>query len=100
MSNNGVNLQEVDALLAEEEALPFGRMVYINDKIIYDCETAASGIHHPALLVSQIARQLANKYEAKAYIVNPPGYRDGTSQDLVRVGALKGFTGGEVTFTA
>ena len=88
---NGVNLQDVDAFVGRGGGLlPSTSGVYcINDKIIYDCETAASGIHHPALLASQIARQLANKYDAKAYIVNPPDTDE--FQDLARVTGIKGI---------
>lgn len=87
---NDVNLTDVDAFVGRGGGLlPSVSGVYcINDKIIYDCETAACGVHHPALLASQIARQLANKYNAKAYIVNPPDTDE--FQDLARITGIKG----------
>lgn len=87
---NGVKLSEVDAFVGRGGGLlPSNGGVYcITDKIIYDCETAASGVEHPAQLASQIARQLANKYGANAYIVNPPDTDE--FQDLARVTGIKG----------
>lgn len=88
---NGVDLSKVDAFVGRGGGMLSCKSgVYcVTDKLIYDCETAAAGVHHPAMLAAQIARLLANKYDAKAYTVNPPDTDE--FQDLARITGIKGL---------
>jgi butyrate kinase len=87
---NGVDLNSVDAFVGRGGGmLSCTSGVYcVNDRLLYDCETAAAGVHHPAMLAPQIARELANKYHAKAFTVNPPDTDE--FQDLARITGVKG----------
>lgn len=87
---NGVDLEKIDAFAGRGGGmLSCTSGVYcISDRLIYDCETAAIGVPHPAMLAPQIARQLANKYNAKAFTVNPPDTDE--FQDLARITGIKG----------
>lgn len=61
----------------------------INEKLLYDCETAAAGVHHPAMLAAQICRRLVNKYGGRGFTVDPPDTDE--FQDLARISGLKGI---------
>lgn len=87
---NEVKLDQVDAFVGcGGGMLSCKSGVYrINEKLIYDCETAAAGVHHPAMLAAQICRRLVNKYGGRGFTVDPPDTDE--FQDVARISGLKG----------
>lgn len=88
---NGVDLYDVDAFVGRGGGMIscVSGVYRVNEKLVYDCETAAAGVHHPAMLASQIVRRLSNKYGGRAYTVNPPDTDE--MQDIARISGLKGL---------
>lgn len=90
MENRGFSLSDVDVFVGRGGGImPVGGGTYeVNDIM---AEHAASGLvgHHPAQLACQICKQFAEKFNRKAYIVNPPDVDE--FEDIARITGMKGI---------
>lgn len=85
-----VSLDDIDAFAAYSGGLEpmVGGIYPVNEAILKDSREGRT-VKHPALLGSQIIAELGKKYNAPAYLVNPPDVDE--FQDLARVTGIKGM---------
>ena len=88
---NQVNLDDVDSFVARGGGMAscVSGVYSVNDQLIYDCQTARTGVSHPAMLACQIARYLESRYGGRALVFNPPDVDE--FQDLARISGIKGM---------
>lgn len=86
----GFTLDEVDAFVGRGGGLLSveGGVYPINPVLLEDARTERNGVHHPASLGPQIAREFANQYGKPAFVVNPPDTDE--LQDVARMTGIKG----------
>ncbi|MCD7868877.1 MAG: butyrate kinase [Clostridiales bacterium] len=60
----------------------------VTDLLVEHARTCANGVIHPAALGSQLAAEFAQKYGARAMVVNPPDVDE--MQDVARVTGIRG----------
>lgn len=87
---NGVDLKNLDACVGRGGGLLAmdGGTYEIDALVLEHSIHAANGVVHPACLGPSIAKQFAEQYGAKAYVVNPPDVDE--LQDLARMTGIKG----------
>lgn len=90
LKENHVDLEELDACVGRGGGLLAmdGGTYEIDDLVVDHSIHAANGVIHPACLGPSIAREFAEQYGAKAYVVNPPDVDE--LQDLARMTGIKG----------
>lgn len=88
---NQVDLDDVDSFVARGGGMAscVSGVYSVNDQLIYDCQTARTGVSHPAMLACQIARYLESKYGGRALVFNPPDVDE--FQDVARISGIKGM---------
>lgn len=90
MENRGFALSGVDVFVGRGGGIMSvtGGTYEVSELLV---EHAASGIvsNHPAQLASQICKQFAEKYNRRAYIVNPPDVDE--FEDVARITGIKGI---------
>lgn len=89
-------LQEADITLSDVEVFVGrgggllameGGTYEVSDLMVEHARTCANGVIHPAALGSQLAKEFAEKYNAKAMVVNPPDVDE--LQDIARITGIK-----------
>ncbi len=90
LRENGISLEGVDVFVGRGGGLISveGGTYEIDDLILEHARTCANGVVHPATLGPQLAKEFANQYGAKAFVVNPPDTDE--LQDLARMTGIKG----------
>lgn len=90
LEENRVDLSGLDACVGRGGALLAmeGGVYEIDDLVLDHSIHAANGVVHPASLGPSIAKQFADRYGAKAYVVNPPDVDE--LQDLARLTGIRG----------
>lgn len=88
---NEVSLDDVDAFVARGGGMAscVSGCYRVNEQLLHDCRTARTGVSHPAMLASQIARYLESRYGGIALVYNPPDVDE--FQDLARISGIKGM---------
>lgn len=87
---NGIDLKGLDACVGRGGGLLAmdGGTYEIDTLVLKHSIHAANGVVHPACLGPSIAKEFAEQYGAKAYVVNPPDVDE--LQDLARMTGIKG----------
>ena len=90
LKENHVDLNHLDACVGRGGGLlAMDGWTYEIDALVLEHSIhAANGVVHPACLGPSIAYEFAEKYNAKAYVVNPPDVDE--LQDLARLTGIKG----------
>lgn len=90
LEENHVDLTGIDACVGRGGGLVAmeGGVYEIDDLVLDHSINAANGVIHPASLGPSIAKDFADQYGAKAYVVNPPDVDE--LQDLARLTGIKG----------
>ena len=90
LKENGFTLDDVDVFVGRGGGLMAveGGVYEIDDLIYEHARTFANGVIHPAALGPQLAKDFADQYGKRAFIVNPPDTDE--LQDLARMTGLKG----------
>lgn len=90
LKENNVDLSGLDACVGRGGGLlAMEGGVYPIDELVLDHSiNCANGVVHPAGLGPSIAKEFADKYEAKAFVVNPPDVDE--LQDVARMTGIKG----------
>ena len=90
LAENNVDLTGIDACVGRGGGLLSmeGGVYEIDDKVLDHSIHVANGVTHPACLGPSIAKEFADKYGAKAFVVNPPDVDE--YQDLARLTGIKG----------
>lgn len=86
----GIRLDDVDVFVGRGGGLISmeGGTYEVTELMLNHARTCANGVIHPAALGSQLAHEYAEKYGAKAMVVNPPDVDE--LQDLARMTGIKG----------
>lgn len=90
LEENHVDLTGLDACVGRGGGLLAmeGGVYEVDDLVLEHSVHAANGVLHPACLGPSIAKQFADEYGAKTYVVNPPDVDE--LQDLARLTGIKG----------
>lgn len=90
LADSGISLEGVDAFVGRGGGLlAMEGGTYAVDSLMLEHATrGANGVQHPAQLGPQIANALAQRYGAKAFVVNPPDVDE--LQDLARMTGIDG----------
>lgn len=90
LNKAGISLKAIDVFVGRGGGLvPVEGGVYkVTESLLQDARIGMSG-QHPAQLASQICAQYADKYNGKAFVVNPPDTDE--FQDIARITGLKGI---------
>lgn len=90
LSENNVDLSSVDACVGRGGGLLSmeGGVYEIDSLILEHSINAANGVIHPACLGPSLAKEFADKFGARAFVVNPPDVDE--LQDLARMTGIKG----------
>lgn len=85
-----IQLADVDVFVGRGGGLLAmeGGTYAVTEKMLEHARTCANGVIHPAALGSQLAYEFAQKYGAKAMVVNPPDVDE--LQELARMTGIKG----------
>lgn len=88
---NKISLKHLDACVGRGGGLLAmeGGTYEIDDLVLEHAVTCANGVQHPACLGPAIAREFAQTYQTKAFVVNPPDVDE--LQDLARMTGIKGM---------
>lgn len=91
LQENQVDLEGMDACVGRGGGLLAmeGGTYEIDDLVLDHSINAKNGVIHPAGLGPSIAYEFAQKYQAKAFTVNPPDVDE--LQDLARMTGIKGI---------
>lgn len=86
----GISLEDVDVFVGRGGGLLAmeGGTYGVTDILLDHAKNCANGVIHPASLGPQLAHEFAEKYHAKAMVVNPPDVDE--LQDLARMTGIKG----------
>lgn len=86
----GITLDDVDVFVGRGGGLLAmeGGTYEVTELLLDHARNFANGVIHPASLGSQLAHEFAEKYGAKAMVVNPPDVDE--LQDLARMTGIKG----------
>lgn len=86
----GISLEDVDVFVGRGGGLLAmeGGTYGVTDILLDHAKNCANGVIHPACLGPQLAHEFAEKYHAKAMVVNPPDVDE--LQDLARMTGIKG----------
>ncbi len=86
----GITLDDVDVFVGRGGGLLAmeGGTYEVTELLLDHARNFANGVIHPASLGSQLANEFAEKYGAKAMVVNPPDVDE--LQDLARMTGIKG----------
>ncbi len=90
LEENKTSLSGVDAVVGRGGGLLSmeGGTYEIDDLVLKHSQRGANGVQHPAILGPRLAREFADLYHTKAYVVNPPDVDE--LQDLARMTGIKG----------
>ncbi len=90
LEENGISMDGLDACVGRGGGLLSmeGGTYEIDDLILNHSSECANGVQHPANLGPGLAKEFADRYGAKAYVVNPPDVDE--LQDLARMTGIKG----------
>ncbi len=90
LNNDNLSLEGIDAFIGRGGGLlPLEGGTYeIDDLLLSHAVEGANGVKHPAQLGPQLAKEFANLYGGKAFVVNPPDVDE--LQDLARMTGIKG----------
>ena len=90
LAQNNVDLEGIDACVGRGGGLLAmeGGVYEIDDIVLDHSIHAANGVVHPACLGPSIAKEFAEKYGARSFVVNPPDVDE--FQDLARLTGIKG----------
>lgn len=90
LKENDVDLTGIDACVGRGGGLLAmeGGVYEIDDIVLDHSINAANGVIHPACLGPSLAKEFADKYGAKSFVVNPPDVDE--YQDLARLTGIKG----------
>lgn len=90
LSEAGISLKDVAVFVGRGGGLLAmeGGTYEVTDLMLEHARSCANGVIHPAALGSQLANEFAEKYDAKAMVVNPPDVDE--LQDLARMTGIKG----------
>lgn len=85
-----ITLEDVDVFVGRGGGLLAmeGGTYEVTELMLDHARNCANGVIHPASLGSQLANEFAEKYNAKAMVVNPPDVDE--LQDLARMTGIKG----------
>ncbi len=85
-----ISLEDVDVFVGRGGGLLAmeGGTYEVTPLLVEHAKTCANGVVHPAALGPQLAAEFAEKYGAKAMVVNPPDVDE--LQDLARMTGIKG----------
>jgi len=88
----GIALDNVDVFVGRGGGLLAmeGGTYEVTELLLDHARNSANGVIHPASLGSQLANEFAEKYGAKAMVVNPPDVDE--LQDLARMTGIKGVS--------
>lgn len=86
----GVALSDVDVFVGRGGGLyaAEGGTYEVTDLLLDHARRCINGVIHPASLGPQLARELADRYHAKAMVVNPPDVDE--MQDIARMTGIDG----------
>lgn len=86
----GIRLDDVDVFVGRGGGLLAmeGGTYGVTERMLEHARTCANGVIHPAALGSQLAHELAERYGAKAMVVNPPDVDE--LCDLARMTGIRG----------
>ena len=90
LEENKVDLSGIDACVGRGGGLLAmeGGVYDIDETVLDHSINAANGVIHPACLGPSIAKEFADAYGAKSFVVNPPDVDE--YQDLARLTGIKG----------
>ena len=90
LEEDGISLSGVDAVVGRGGGLLSmeGGTYEIDDLVLEHSQKGVNGVQHPAMLGPRLAREFADLYHAKAYVVNPPDVDE--LQDLARMTGIRG----------
>lgn len=90
LNEAGITLDDVDVFVGRGGGLVSmeGGTYEVTDLMLEHARTCANGVIHPAALGSQLAHEFADKYGARAMVVNPPDVDE--LQDLARMTGIQG----------
>ncbi len=90
LTEAGVTLDDVDVFVGRGGGLLAveGGTYEVTDLILDHARRMANGVIHPASLGPQLAAEFANRYGAKAMVVNPPDVDE--LQEVARMTGIKG----------
>ena len=91
LEENNVDLTGIDACVGRGGGLIAmeGGVYEIDDLVIDHSINCANGVVHPASMGPSLAKEFADKYGAKSFVVNPPDVDE--LQDVARVTGIKGI---------
>lgn len=91
LEENSIDLVDVDAFVGRGGGLIAmeGGTYEIDELLLEHSSKGANGVQHPANLGPVLAKDFANKYNKKAFVVNPPDVDE--LQDLARMTGIKGI---------
>lgn len=91
LKENNISLDNVDAFVGRGGGLLAleGGVYEVDGLVMQHSNAGANGIQHPAQLGPQIAKEFADQYGRRAFVVNPPDVDE--LQDLARMTGLKGI---------
>lgn len=90
LNEAGISLEDVDVFVGRGGGLLAmeGGTYAVTSLMLAHARTCANGVIHPAALGPQLAHEFAEKYQAKAMVVNPPDVDE--LQELARMTGIKG----------
>lgn len=90
LKENGISLAGIDACVGRGGGLLAmeGGTYEIDDLVLLHSVQGANGVQHPAMLGPHLAKEFADQYGARAFVVNPPDVDE--LQDLARMTGIKG----------
>ena len=90
LAEAGISLDDVDVFVGRGGGLLAveGGTYEVTDIVLEHARTCANGVIHPAALGPQLAHEFAEKYHARAMVVNPPDVDE--LQNLARMTGIKG----------
>ncbi len=91
LKENNVDLTGIDACVGRGGGLIAmeGGVYEIDDLVIDHSINCANGVVHPASMGPSLAKEFAESYGAKSFVVNPPDVDE--LQDVARVTGIKGI---------
>jgi len=74
LDENGIDLREADAIVGRggSSATVNGGTYEVNDKLLQDIADQVTGVDHPANLGVPLAKELADEYGCRAFMVDSP----------------------------
>lgn len=90
LKENNISLEDINACVGRGGGLLSmeGGTYEVDDLVLSHSARGENGVQHPAMLGPHLAKEFADRYGAKAFVVNPPDVDE--LQDLARFTGIKG----------